>query len=48
MSNLFDFGANPLFVWGLYPRLVGLVFLVSFTSLIPQMIPSGGGTRPCR
>jgi hypothetical protein len=29
-------------VWGLYPRLLGVVFLVSFISLIPQMIPIGG------
>ena len=37
---------HPLWVWGLYPRLLGLVFLISFTSLIPQMIPSAGRNSP--
>lgn len=36
----------PELIWGLFPRLIGLVFLVSFTSLLPQVSaiagPNGG------
>jgi hypothetical protein len=38
VDHLLDhWSLRPLLVWGLYPRLLGVVFLVSFASLIPQM-----------
>ncbi len=33
---------DPLLVWGLFPRLLGVVFLISFVSLLPQIVPMAG------
>lgn len=34
--------ADPLLVWGLFPRLVGVVFLISFLSLRGQVVALAG------
>lgn len=51
VSNWPDFQlVSPELIWGVYPRLVGLVFLVSFSSLLPQVVPIAGreGSLPIR
>ena len=30
---------TPLLVWGLFPRLLGLVYLIAFASLSVQVVP---------
>lgn len=37
-------GLDPLLVWGLFPRALGIVFLISFVSLLPQVGPIAGET----
>src|SRR5262249_34717592 len=43
-------GLPPLLVWGLFPRLLGLVFFLSFASLFRQVVPlaGAGGISPIR
>ncbi len=33
---------SPLFVWGLFPRLLGMVYLIVFASLFHQALPFAG------
>ena len=30
---------TPLLVWGLFPRLLGFVYLIAFASLLSQVVP---------
>lgn len=49
--NALDFQLlPPELIWGLFPRLIGSVFLVSFISLLPQVAPIAGaeGSVPVR
>lgn len=41
---------DPLLVWGLFPRLLGVVYLVAFASLLGQVVPMAGaaGVSPIR
>ncbi len=43
-------GLDPELVWGLFPRLVGIVYVLAFAGLIPQILGIGGsrGTQPVR
>src|SRR5262249_40768568 len=41
---------TPLLVWGLFPRLLGLVYLIAFASLSAQVVPLAGadGVTPVK
>src|SRR5262245_61287300 len=43
MSSLYE-ALTPELVWGLYTRGLGLIFLISFGSLAPQVLHTSGRT----
>src|SRR5881397_3322255 len=45
-----DRSMTPLLVWGLFPRLLGLVYLIAFASLLQQVVPLAGadGVTPIK
>src|SRR4051794_13836520 len=44
LSTLLPSVPSPLFIWGLFSRLLGLVFLISFVSLSGQVCAVAGET----
>ncbi len=44
MTGPLDFltSIDPRIVWGLFTRLLGLVYLIAFASLFPQIVPMAG------
>src|SRR4051794_712847 len=45
-----DAAMTPPLVWGLFPRLLGLVYLIAFASLLVQAVPLAGadGVTPIK
>jgi hypothetical protein len=38
----FDGSTTSLLVWGIFPRLLGLVYLIAFVPLYSQVVPIAG------
>src|SRR4051812_17527043 len=41
-------GLSPELVWGLFPRLVGLLYVIAFGTLQPSFVGSSRGMHPAQ